>query len=133
MLDAIEVAYNAIQSQSIRYMGYVYSDYNFFTVTISCDIDVTYFPFDTQICPIVFEPITGFDGLYKMGKIYVIYGYPGFGPDPNWAMIRPNRAHTPVFPERNYRVWKAVRAHNSLDHGLISVWSEVNLVWTVWS
>ena len=58
---------------------------------------------------------------------------PGFGPDPNWAMIRPNRAHTPVFPERNYRVWKAVRAHNSLDHGLISVWSEVNSVWTVWS
>ena len=36
-------------------------------------------------------------------------------------MIRPNRAHTPVFPDRNYRVWKAVRAHNSLDHGLFSV------------
>ena len=59
--------------------------------------------------------------------------YPGFGPDPNWAMIRPNRAHTPVFPDRNYRVWKAIRAHNSLDHGLILVWSEVNSVWTVWS
>ena len=48
-------------------------------------------------------------------------------------MIRPNRAHTPVFPDRNYRVWKAVRAHNSLDHGMISVWLEVNSVWKVWS
>ena len=95
---------------------------------------------------------------HRMGSDHrVLENYPGFGPDRNWAMIRPNWAHTPVFPDRNYRVWKAVRAHNSLDHGLIwsdqrsfrsgrsdhslcsldnglgSVWSEVISVWMVWS
>ena len=48
-------------------------------------------------------------------------------------MIRPNRAHTRVFPERNYRVWKEVGTHYSLDDGLEMVWSEVILVWKVWT
>ena len=29
-------------------------------------------------------------------------------------MIRPNRAHTRVFPDQNYRAWTAVGAQNSL-------------------
>ena len=58
---------------------------------------------------------------------------PGWGPDPNWFMIRPSRAHTRVFPDQNYRVWKEVRAHYSVDDGLQMVWSEVDLVWKVWS
>ena len=59
--------------------------------------------------------------------------FPGWGPDLNWFMIRPGRAHHRVFPDRNYRVWKEVRAHYSLDDGLEMVWSEVILVWKVWT
>ena len=80
--------------------------------------------------------LAGYTWMMTVFFVYrkqIYYYYPGFGPEPNWAMSRPNRVHTPVFPDRNYRVWKAVRAHNSLDHGHISVWSEVNSVWTVWS
>ena len=58
---------------------------------------------------------------------------PGWGSDPNWFMIRPSRAHTRVFPDQNYRVWTEVRAHYSLDDGLEMVWSEVVLVWKVWT
>ena len=57
----------------------------------------------------------------------------GWGADPNCFMIRPNRPHTSVFPDRNYRVWTEAPAHYSLNHDLVLVWSEVNLVWKVWS
>ena len=53
---------------------------------------------------------------------------PGWGPDPNWLMIRPSRAHTRVFPDRNYMVWTEVPAQYSLDDDLEMVWSEVILV-----
>ena len=49
---------------------------------------------------------------------------PCWGPDPNWFMIRPNRAHIRVFPDWNYRVWTEVRAHYGLDDGLEMVWLE---------
>ena len=58
---------------------------------------------------------------------------PAWGADPNCFMIRTNRAHTRVFLDRNYRVLTEVWAHFSLDHGLELVWSEVNLVWKIWS
>ena len=59
--------------------------------------------------------------------------FQGWGPDPNWFMIKPSRAHTRVFPDRNYRVWTEFWARYSLYDGLEMVWSEVNLVWKVWS
>ena len=59
--------------------------------------------------------------------------YPGWGPDPNWVMIRPSQAHTRVIPDQNYRVFSEVWAHYGLDHGLEMAWSEVILVWKVWS
>ena len=48
-------------------------------------------------------------------------------------MIRPSRAYTRVFPDRNYRVWKEFRAHYSLEDGLEIVWWEVDLVWKIFT
>ena len=54
--------------------------------------------------------------------------FPGWGPDPNWLLIRPSRAHSRVFPDRNYRVFSEVRAH----YGLIMVWrwSDQRSIWS---
>ena len=54
--------------------------------------------------------------------------FPGWGPDPNWLLIRPSRAHTRVFPDRNYRVFSEFRAH----YGLIMVWrwSDQRSLWS---
>ena len=56
-------------------------------------------------------------------EILIKFCYPGWGPDPNWFLIRPSQAHTRVFPDHNYRVWTEIRVHYSLDDGLEMVWS----------
>ena len=48
-------------------------------------------------------------------------------------MIRPSRALTRVFPDRNYRAWTEFWARYSLYDGLEMVWSEVILVSKVWT
>ena len=69
MADTVKIIHNEIQSQAANYIGIVYTDiYAFLTVTIGCDFDVTYFPFDTQTCPIVFDRLNGFQLEFQMGK-----------------------------------------------------------------
>ena len=63
------------------------------------------------------------NGLRRLDHPAYIHLFPGWGPDLNWVMIRPSRAHTRVSPDRNYRVFSEVRAHYGLDHGLEMVWS----------
>ena len=76
----------------------------------------------------------GFSYCVSRYFLFMSLWNPGWGPDPNWLIIIPSRAHTSVFPGPNYyRVWTEVRAHYSLDDGLEMVWSDVNLAWKVWT
>ena len=67
MLDAIEIIHEGVEMQAVHSNGFVYSVYTFLTMTIACDIDVTFFPYDTQTCLIVFDPLSGFEDQYKIG------------------------------------------------------------------
>ena len=68
MLDVVEVTYDAFGGQAVYYEGYIYGVYSFLTITLSCDIDVSRFPFDVQYCPVVFQAQTGFEDQFTMGK-----------------------------------------------------------------
>ena len=65
MKDAVDVVYSAKQDQVVNYTGFIYSELSYFTVKLSCNINATHFPFDTQQCPVVLYPPLGITSAYE--------------------------------------------------------------------
>ena len=68
MRDTVEVLYEMSGGQIVTYEGEIYSMFQYATIKLSCSVDMSNFPFDTQRCPIVLVPPNGHDKHYSLSK-----------------------------------------------------------------
>ncbi|XP_075254732.1 neuronal acetylcholine receptor subunit beta-4-like [Convolutriloba macropyga] len=89
MLDVVEVTYDAFGGQAVEHNGYIFGVYSFLTVTLTCRIDVSRFPFDIQYCPIKFEPQSLFENQFNMGFANDQLRLADYTENDEWDVITP--------------------------------------------
>ena len=78
LVDIVDIQYEMKEAQVAIYNGEIYSMYLFATIKLSCDCDVTDFPFDVQKCPIVFISDDAFNQNFSITKKFWLLEILGF-------------------------------------------------------
>ena len=78
LVDIVDIQYELKEAQVAIYNGEIYSMYLFATIKLSCDCDVTDFPFDLQKRPIVFNWDNAFNQSFSITKKFCLLEIIGF-------------------------------------------------------
>ena len=69
-LDATEVMYESFDRQTVySTRGFVSGWSSLITMKVSCNINVTFFPFDKQYCPVRFGQWIYDHRVYRLGEL----------------------------------------------------------------
>ncbi|XP_075250326.1 neuronal acetylcholine receptor subunit beta-3-like [Convolutriloba macropyga] len=113
-LDAIRMTYEGFNQQVIQSNGLVVAWSSMITVQLSCNFDLTKFPYDTQYCPVKIGPWILDNHIYHAGlegdQNSSYLPLQGFDGDDQWDLLTPVEASVTTI-EKNDRYYDQITMH----------------------